>query len=470
MIAQGNKRAVETILVSTGNQALANTAEAGNFINDQSNGAVRLGDGQLGLIDATGMGSNDFYSFITAGDVVSDSPVIRIVQGTADSANPANAQAAATYPLSAEPFIGSGDMAGRNIISATKQPAQTPRHSMWVIGLEAGNVAEIQVQDLTEYTVGIAYRGLVIDEYFSPNGSITFNPSFVTPDYTSLSTPQPRDHMIQNLSWNTNRNSYAITANRAKFRGNEPIVGLALDSTGAAGTDASTLTAGTFLPIVNAYFSIGGTAQVRGITLTQAIVDSIQEGLALAGLPTDTGILTIDLTTAGTATGGVADCFALLALDRKLVYDDKIPQVKNRLEVGLKAGFDFYRTYHREVSSAYEGQGQPRDLDIFWKNTYGQRKYNLQHEQIPVISYPSPVDTATTYVQYSILHGRIDQTDTTNLSSSPQKTIVWVPTADTTTVTQLDAALTPYLASANVGLVTIGVAGSLLVGGSTQDV
>jgi len=152
------------------------------------------------------------------------------------------------------------------------------------------------------------------------------------------------------------------------------------------------------------------------------------------------------------------------------VYDDKIPQVKNRLEVGLKAGFDFYQTYHREVSSAYEGQGQTRDLDIFWKNTYGQRKYNLQHEQIPVISYPSPVDTSTTYIQYSILHSDVEQIDTVSMSTSPKKTIIWVPTADALTETQLDAALTPYLASANVGLVTIGVSGSLLVGGATQDV
>ena len=470
MITQGNKRPNETILVSKGDQPVANTAEAGNYITDSTDGSIRLADRQLGVIDASGLGSNDFYNFITAGDVLSDSPAIRIVQGTSASANPGAAQANATYPLPAEPFIESGLIQGRNIISATKQPAQTPRHSMWVVGLAAGNVAEIQVQDLTEYTVGIAYRGTVIDETFSSRGSVTFNPSFVTPDYTTLGTAEPRDHMIQNLTWNVNRNSYAITSNRAKFRGNEPIVSLALDSTGAAGTAANTLAAGAFLPVVNAYFSIGGPSVVRGITLTDAIVASIQEGLAAAGLPATTGILTIDLTTAGTTTGGVADCFALLALDRKIAYDDKVPQIKNRLDVGLKAGFDFYRTYHSEVSSAYEGSGQYRALDMYWKNTYAQRKYNLQHEDIPVISFTSPVESSETYVQYTILHGRIDQTDVTNLSNSPEKTIIWVPTADTTTQTQLDAILTPYLTSTNVGLVTIGASGSLLAGGATLDV
>lgn len=448
---QGNKRPVETVLVATTGTDLYNDtgAGAGNNITDSSTGAIVLADGQLGVFSASDFGSVANNVALDTTPTYGEAPVIYIAQGTEWSSNP-GARPGATYPLWNVPYWRSGDINGNNWILATYKQYEAPTPSTWVIGLEAGNAQEIVAYDNTEYQIRIAYRGRRQDELYNAEGTAQFNPHYVTPNYTSLGTAEPRDHLIQNLTWNINRNSKTININRTRFKGNEPVVALAIDSTGAAGTaigGGAPLTAGTFLPVVNTDFG------VRGITVTQEQVDALQNAAIAAGgfvnvAAITWSVLTIDLSTAGTATGGVADLFMLLALDADLAYEDRIPQVKTRLDVGLTTGFDFNTVYHNEEVQASEGSGEGRVWDRYYKSTHGQRKYNLDHTLDPVVEFASPVDTATNYDSFIFEHVDINQIDTSNLSESPHKTVVLIPTGDTTLITEFTDLMNAWLTSA----------------------
>jgi hypothetical protein len=267
-----------------------------------------------------------------------------------------------------------------------------------------------------------------------------FAPSYTTPNYTTLATTNPEDHLIQNLMWAVNRNSRIMGMNGT---GSEPVVGLALDLTGTVGTAIGALTA-TYLPLVT--LATGGT---RGITLTTDMVTNLQ-----AALPVGSSIVTIDLSTAGTGATG-ADAFAIMALDRKLSFEDRIPQIKVDIELGLRYGFDWQQVYHAKTSYAFEGENTARQLDLEYKATHGQRKYNLDHTLDPVVEFPSPIDLTTTYTRYNIEHRDIDQVDTFNVVESPQRLVVLIPTSGSTTISQFDSAINNWLESAGSDLISI---------------
>jgi hypothetical protein len=109
-----------------------------------------------------------------------------------------------------------------------------------------------------------------------------------------------------------------------------------------------------------------------------------------------------------------------------------------------------------EVVKADPGQGDARTLDLLYKETEGQRKYNLRHENIPLTEYPSPIDLSLTYVVYNIMHSKKSSYDMINDGSMPMREIICIPTANTTLITNFEAALNPWLASGdNQTLVTI---------------
>lgn len=437
---QNNKRSVETFLVTTGDAALYNTAGGGDHINNTTTGAVRLADGQVGIFSASDYGTVAMNVATDATPTAAEAPMIYIAQGTADSANPAAAAQNATYPLVPRVMERSGDISSESRILATKQDYAAPTDSIWVVG-DTGALATggIVAEDNTEYILSIAYRGYVVDEDYNPTATKVFRPSYTTPNYTTAGTVNPLDHLIQNLMWNVNRNSRILSFN---FEGNEPVIGIALDLTGTAGTAVSGLSAG-YQPIINT------TAGTRGLTLTAADITMLQ-----AALPTGSSIVTIDTTTAGTAATG-ADAFALMSLQRPLVFNDRIKWRKVRIELGLTSGFDWQQVYYDETGIAFEGEGVGRHLHLDYIKTHGQRKYNNLHRQVPITNYPSPIDQDVNYNRYTIEYANFQQVDTFNYVSSPQKLIIAMPAADTTTETQFDAAIDSWLTSAGSDLLTL---------------
>jgi hypothetical protein len=462
-----NKRAVETFLVASATEtALPTDATA---LNNTSTGAVNLNDGQIGIFgaypvdQATGfVAMNTAVNHTTTYDTVATAPWIQLFQGTAESANPG--QATATYPLWVRPYEKSQVIKGGNNLMVTKKEPVAPTLSTWAIGQPAGTGSgEITAEDNTLYQMNISFRGRIMDEHFSPEATASFYPEYTTPNYTDMGTAQPVDHLLQNLAWEINRNSAAVAVNRTKFRGNAPVVALLIDAAGTydsdgteigeGGTGGTAIAAGDFLPIVSTQFG------VRGITLTAVQAQSIIDAaIALTGAANvaalDANVLTIDLTTAGTTTGGAGDSLILLALDRELAFEDRIAPTKIRLDVGLTRGFDFSSVTHREEVNASEGVGQGRALDLWYKATHGQRKYNLEHTLDPEPVFPSPIDTTDAYYQYTIIHEDPEQVDTGNVVVSPMREILLIPDANTTLVTAIDNVLGAWVASANgVGIV-----------------
>lgn len=448
----GGKIAPETFLVAKTSTALYNVAGSGNNITNPSTGAVRLADGQLGIFAADHLGSVAPNVATDATPVVTEARNIYIAQGTEWSSNP-GARPGARYPLWNRPYERSATIYGNNPVIATKQLYVEPTTSVWVIGQPDSTAGEIEALDSTEYSLRIAYRGARFDEFYNPEGTAFFAPNFVTPDYTTLGTAEPRDHLIQNLAWNINRNSKAMGINYTRFRGNEPVVALAIDSTGAAGDNigglgsgGTPIAAGDFIPVVTTAYG------VRGITLTADQAASIKAAAVAASgdaiADVTWSILTIDLTTAGTVTGGVADIIMLVALDADLAWEDKVLPVKTRLQVGLTTGFDSTVVTNDEFSFASEGSGTGRVWDRLYRNSHGQRKYNLDHTLDPVVEFDSPVVTTTNYTSYVIEHVLQTQVDFSNTVDAAQKCIILVPSSETTLITNLDTALNSWLASA----------------------
>jgi hypothetical protein len=436
------KRPKRTYLVTGSNVDLV---DADTFLNNESTGAVNLANGEMGIFAADDFGSTALNTSIDAGDTIANAPSIQMIVGNANSANPAGATA--TYPLWVEPYYSSGIIKGSGVLTATKQAVESPTHSVWTIGNAA---SPIVAADNTTFGINITYRGRIFDEYYSSRASASFEPYVITPDFTALGTAEPVDWIIQNLTKEINQNS--LVASPFRNQGNEHVIALAIGANGAAaGTDISGLTAGDVVPVIS--YANGTT---RSLTVTDAMITSIQAAASAASLNAAVEILDIDLSTAGTSTGGTAISFMLLGLDRVQAFKDRIPQTKTRLDVGLTKGFDYLTVYHAQGSNAYEGQGQGRALNLDYKATHGQRRYYLNQITDPVIEFPSPIDEDTTYVQYIIHHVHASQNSVGAWVENPQQEILLVPSTHTTTVADVDAILGPWITSANgVGIVTL---------------
>lgn len=445
-----NKRAVETFIVAKTSQALYNTAGSGNHINNLSTGAVRLADGQIGLFSASAYGTVGLNVATDATPTFGEAPIVYLAQGTPWSASPSTPSQ--SYPLWNEPFIKSGDINGRNPVLITKQAPSVGTHSVWVVGSEVSANA-ITALDNTEYQMRIGFRSLRDDIWYAPESTNFITASYVTPNYTVLATQDPVDHLIQNLAWQINRQSAAIALNRTKFNGNANVVALAINVTGnsngtaiggngdgASGTTA--LAAGQVVPVINT--NVG----IRSITLTEAMATSIKNAAVAAAVEFGTAttiadlewnILTIDTTTAGLTANGVADLIMLVSLDSTPVFKDRIPQVRTRLQVGLTTGFDFNLVNNTQYEEAFEGHGQWRPLDILYKETHGQRRYNLIHTMDPVIEFASPIVQDTQYVTYYVNHFDLKEVDTFNMVDAPQVAVVCIPSSETTLISAFDS-------------------------------
>lgn len=433
--SNARKRPVESFLVTKGNADIANTTSADLHINNATTKAVRLLDGETGLISTSATNSTSFYEFFSSPTNV---PQMQIVVGTKDSANPG--AGTAQYPLSVIPYEQSGLINGSGVLVATKQLAEAPTFSTWVVGNTANPIV---ATDETTFGLTIVYRGRIFDEYYSCDSSTSYQPDFITPDYTTLATAVPVDHLIQNLTKEINLNSTVV--GEGTYQGNELVVAFALaDSGDANGTAANALAPGNFT-VIN-YQSVGN----KVITLTAEMITSIQAAVADAGLNVATKVLTIDTTSAGTTTNGSAISFIVMGLDRTLAYEDRVPQVKTRIDLGLAKGFIASTVFHNEGSKAFEGKGQPRALNQWYLNTHGQRKYNLNHLTLPVPAYPSPIDMTTTYIQYTIQHVDVSQVGIGGMVLSPQSEFILIPSADAVTIAAFEADVNAWL-TANAG-------------------
>ena len=432
-----NKRAVENILVLSGDQDLINNLGAAGALpgggtragattdiplsSIVNTGHINLFDGQLGIFAAGGSSVRGNNIALLATDDYLTAPAIQIAVGTANAQNPGRGN----YPLvDNRPYESSGIIYGHNPVIMTGKGAVYHAHSNWTIG----ETSAINPFENTEFAIHLGFRGYVMDVENSQHAVQATTYRFETPDYPSLALVDDLDHFVQNYVEEINKNSRVFRTYLNNYGGNDPLVAYAI---GLIANGAQDITA--------AGFDTGGTINVQirnSIQQTQSL-SAEQVASLRASMPALYGILNVDTTTAGAAAN--AEFIMLQAVDRDLAYDDRVPQIKIRLDVGLLRGFDSTVTVEEKVF-AYEGEGIARIWQIFYENTHGQRKYyQFQRQHWPFIEIPSNIDLTQYYNAIIIEHRSNKQISSAALSISPKKTIILAPAcSDTTRVALLD--------------------------------
>lgn len=443
-----NKRATESFVVAKQGQS---TIPVTGTVSNSATGNVNLADGQFGIVAMSSFGSVAPLTFMDATPTIAENPVIAIYQGTSASANVVGSTAA--YPLWVRPFEKTQNIDGTNSrVFVTKQAFRLASPNIWTLGtISSVTAGQINVLDETEYRLYLEFSSRRLDE--AANGTRQSNGlrlSITTPNFTDLSStyPVPRDWIVTKFGYEINRNSSAFLLSN-RWRGTDPIVafavGVALSGPGgaAAGTAISSLAVGDSFAV----FKYNGVN--RSIVITAEILAALS---AAATASSFTTLFTIDLSEAGTTTGGTATGLFLMSLDANLAFVDRIPQIKTRIRPGLNAGFDYTTVRLVEDVKVDEGQGYSRQLELLYQETQGQRKYAQRHVEDPVVAFASPIVTDVQYLIYNISHGRSEQISTGDISYSPYREIVLIPRYSTGTTTNpliatFDTALNSWLTS-----------------------
>jgi hypothetical protein len=441
-----NKRAVESILIAKDNRALVNatgngaalpgggtrSGATGNIplMSTVNNAHVNLFDGQLGIFCASPSAVRPYNGVTLSTDTFATVPAIYIAQGTGTSQKPGRG----SYPLTNNrPYETSGIIYGHNPIIMSGKAAFYPTFSTWIVG-ETG---AINADDLTEYATKITFRGYAQDVENPVHGYISTTYTYTTPDYTALGTVAPIAHLVHNMVCEINRNSRVFRGSSNNWGGNDPVIAMALDQVANGATD---ITAGAY--------DNGGSVNIvvrGGITLTYTFSTEQIASLRTA-MPAGYGIRLANKANAGASAN--ADMFLLMAVDRDIVFDDRVPQTKIRLDVGLLRGFDVDVVSKEEVVNASEGEGGSRQWILFYENTAGQRKYSkFQRQEWPFIDIESSIVEGTYYNVIVLEHRSVAQVGIAEVSDSPKKTIILVPACDDTTMTSLLTYLNTWVRS-----------------------
>lgn len=447
------KRANEFFLLATGNQTVI--ADGVTTLVD-SDGTTNLASGQLGVFHSGLGGTNTMNTAISTGDTVAESPKIIIAQGTADAAD----AGLGSDGFFNKPYRKSHEIVGRNVRVWSGKAYVAPELNAWVIGADDGAADAIGTPlDNTTYSVRVTFHGRRYDEMFNIRTRKSIVASVTTPDYTALGTVNPLDHLIQNLVYELNKNSRLIVTNGR--RGNENFVAMAVRfEAGFSGANSTTN--------VSTLDSLDGAQAVTGYGFstdaeTATANNNSQMGAAFVNMvadtavdvDTDTQVVDIDIATAGVATSG-CNGIIIIGLNALTIGEDRIPQVKTRLVVSLGENFLSSVTC-AESSDVEEGSGVPRQLQLLYNDTQGQREYpaNQNRVEFPVIAPPVTFDTTAIYsiyiIESDVADAKIISPDVVN----PLRTYVIVPDASTTTKNALEAVLNPYFGS--VGLPAVNI-------------
>ena len=357
--------------------------------------AVNLSSGQLGIY-------NESNVSIAPGTVPADAPRVFIAQGTPFSAAPLTAVGPADIPSNQSQFIPSV-----GVKSITYQAASTGVLSGWAI-------EDVNADSNTAYSFGVAFRSRIKDRNYTQTAAEIIQVNFPTGDLSSFTSAE--DYLIQNLVAQTNTFSKIVSTNGRT--GNRDIVAFAIDSNGSSGVSGAVA-----ISAISA-----GTTTINGVIITaemEAALDNI--AAASSGISPSSELVPVNLTTAGNAAN--CDAIVVLGLNRDLAVGyDRIDQIKTRIQVGLKNGFDLSTVTLTEGSLAKEAQGTPRVWKRFFEDTVGQRIYGKNKTLFPfAYQYPDYIDTSVTYdvitVEYESEPYRRDQ----SLTVSNHKVIILVP-------------------------------------------
>jgi hypothetical protein len=436
--------ASETILVANGDQALA----AGTLASGVTN-TINLQNGQLGAYcDVHGFGRS-YREYLQAGDTVANAPSIRLVQGTPYSQS---TNLVGKYGIKHKAWVETPSIDGRNVLAFSGRVATVPTRSAVVIGdVDANTTTAVNVANETLYTMHIGFNDRRQDKYYSVTGLEVMSPQFTTPNYTALGTVNTRDHLLQNLVFEINRESVAFDFQGSSRRGRRNVVAFGINiAGGGGGINLNAVAAGTAIPTLTS----GGITY--SYTADQTFVDTLTQVAANSTILSGTSqIYNIDLTTAGTALN--VDAILLVAIDHEVaLLKDRVPETKSRIFVGLEFGFSS-TVSNDEVSYAFEGHGQGRKWQIRYEARAAMQHWSAQNHPVHrdfFIEAPSYLDENAFYSAYVLEEtGSGISVNYSHTSRTPHRVVILIPgnatggTADATTVASLNAILGPWIQS-----------------------
>lgn len=391
------KPKTEVILVAKAGVAVANAANATENLFDPASLVANILDGQLGIVCDTHTSSTRAYNeYIDTTDDAIKVDTIRVVQGTPASAD---ISTVASLPYGDKEAIKSYKIQAKNGIMYTAKVAKSSSSDAWVIG---GTLGAITPVSETDYKLHLQFISARNDKNFSISGNENLAINFTTPDYTTLGTTSPLDHLVQNLVYNADLNSYAMRYNMPFVRrGNKNFVAFAIKVAGGSGTKLGDIVAGASFPAIT---SNGSTVSyIPDGDFVETMKNVIANGSA-SGVDADTTIEVVNLSTAGAATK--TDAILLVALDHKLAVarDETIP-VKVRLNIGLEYGFQSGVSASKvNLSKPFEGEGKARTWQLYFDNGARLNIFTQQsrmHTEY-FLQAPSYIDLTKDYTAYII--------------------------------------------------------------------
>jgi len=419
------KPKTEVILVAKAGVAVANAANATENLFDPASLVANILDGQLGVVCDTHTSSTRAYNeFIDSSDDAVKVDTIRVVQGTPASAD---ISAIAPLPYADKAAVKSYKIQAKNGIMYTAKVAKSSSSDAWVIG---GSLGAITPVSETDYKLHLQFISARNDKYFSVQGNENLSINFTTPDYTTLATTSPLDHLVQNLVYNADLNSYAMRYNMPFVRrGNKNFVAFALKLAGGSGTKIGNIVAGVSFPAIT---SNGSTVSyIPNGDFVETIKNVIANG-STSGVTANTTIELVDLSTAGAATK--TDAILLVALDHTLAAArDEIVPVKVRLNIGLEYGFQSgVSAAKANLSKPFEGEGKARTWQLYFDNGARLNIFTQQsrmHTEY-FLQAPSYIDATKDYTAYIIDSKEEYQVAYSHDSEYFHRTIILVPVTE----------------------------------------
>lgn len=322
---RNNRLPMVDILMANGGAAMA---KAGTLVG--SGNALGITEGQLGVMSADFHGTLGYGSFLTGGETASDIRAIKVIQGTSASADITTAD---LWEVGEKAYRESGVIAKDQVRSVTEfvpKPAEYGATALTDIAAPA---------DLTDYGMLLNFWSRRLRKEYGANGAReSFN--FTTPDYTTLGTVDPTDHLLQNIAAKMNTASNQFNGDSGKQTGRMPFVVFAVNNGGGAGTAITSIVAGDTVDVMTVdgkttsyTFTYGAVAALAGlIKATEDNADATDLALLTATIEE------IDLSTAGSAAN--VDALIVLALEDpiQLGVDTETTKLV-RIDVNPKAGF-----------------------------------------------------------------------------------------------------------------------------------
>jgi len=407
MIKKSNKLPMETLLVATGDQALASGVftTAGNSVN--------AANGQLGVMSYDPNSSvKAIGAYLASGDDSNEVQAIKIVQGTPASSNTLNAD---IWEVGDKSHIESGVIRKNQVKSVAVKK--------WVPGtLGAAAVTNFTTPvNNSEYLMYLKLDSVRYDkEYSTMNDNVVYGSSAPI-DFTAAGVTNSLDYVLTNVLAKLNSQSRAVTSNGLK--GTQDFVVFGVKAAGGSGQVIGTITPNTVLT----FQTINGVAQTiqSSVPMVSALARLVQDNAQLIATST---IENVNLATAGAA--AKIDALIIVGLPQKVaaIYDNvdqTFVKVLPNPAKGFIAGVDPTITIANPV--------EPQNTGTKWQIMDDLRP-RVQTHTMQVQPHgdwfaqgKSYVNPAKNYTSYAIEYFDTEYTLTNPLVTSPKKVTLLFP-------------------------------------------